>query len=147
MKVLSFALALSAALLGAAAHAQSTDKKVLTLEGARLVIDAASEQARRLKSPGGAITVVDDGGHVIAMERWDNTFPAAAQVCSFRQGAHRGAVPQADQGVRGRHQRRTLRNDGVARYCADPAAGRRAHHRQRTHARCSRREWCGHGPG
>ncbi len=80
MKGIAIALALAAALLGGPAHAQSADKKVLTLEGARLVIDAASEQARRLKSPGGAITVVDDGGHIIAMERWDNTFPAAAQV-------------------------------------------------------------------
>jgi glc operon protein GlcG len=80
MKSIILALALATSLLGGLAHAQSVDKKVLTLEGARLVIDAASEQARRLKSPGGAITVVDDGGHIIAMERWDNTFPAAAQV-------------------------------------------------------------------
>jgi glc operon protein GlcG len=80
MKAITLALALAASLLGGLAHAQSADKKVLTLEGARLAIDAASEQARRLKSPGGAITVVDDGGHIIAMERWDNTFPAAAQV-------------------------------------------------------------------
>lgn len=80
MKSTTFALALAISLLGGLAHAQSADKKVLTLEGARLVIDAASEEARRLKSPGGAITVVDDGGHIIAMERWDNTFPAASQI-------------------------------------------------------------------
>ena len=80
MRVVAVVLVLAASLLGGFAHAQSADKKVLTLEGARLVIDAASEEARRLKSPGGAITVVDDGGHIIAMERWNNTFPAAAQV-------------------------------------------------------------------
>jgi glc operon protein GlcG len=80
MKHIILALVLAMSLLGGLAHAQSADKKVLTLEGARVAIDAASEQARRLKSPGGAITVVDDGGHIIAMERWDNTFPAAAQV-------------------------------------------------------------------
>lgn len=80
MRVVAVALVLASSLLGGLAHAQSADKKVLTLEGARLAIDAASEEARRLKSPGGAITVVDDGGHVIAMERWDNTFPAAAQI-------------------------------------------------------------------
>ena len=74
------ALVLMSSLLGGFAFAQSTEKKVLTLEGARLIIDAAAEEARRLKSPGGAITVVDDGGHIIAMERWNNTFPAAAQV-------------------------------------------------------------------
>jgi len=80
MRVVAVVLVLASSLLGGFAHAQSAEKKVLTLEGARLVIDAASEEARRLKSPGGAITVVDDGGHVIAMERWNNTFPAAAQV-------------------------------------------------------------------
>jgi glc operon protein GlcG len=80
MKAMTLALALAGSLLGAAAHAQSADKKVLTLEGARMVIDAAAEEAHRLRSPGGAITVVDDGGHIIAMERWNNTFPAAAQV-------------------------------------------------------------------
>ena len=52
MKTSIFALALTAALFGAVAHAQSTDKKVLTLEGARLVIDAASEQARRAEVAG-----------------------------------------------------------------------------------------------
>jgi glc operon protein GlcG len=80
MKAMTLALVLAGALLGTLAHAQSADKKVLTLEGARLVIDAASEAARRLRSPGGAIAVVDDGGHIIAMERWNDTFPAAAQV-------------------------------------------------------------------
>jgi glc operon protein GlcG len=80
MRVVAVVLVLAGSLLGGFAQAQSVDKKVLTLEGARLVIDAASEEARRLKSPGGAITVVDDGGHIIAMERWNNTFPAAAQV-------------------------------------------------------------------
>jgi len=80
MRTVVFALLLTTSLLGGLAHGQSADKKVLTLEGARLVIDAASEEGRRLRSPGGAITVVDDGGHVIAMERWNDTFPAAAQV-------------------------------------------------------------------
>jgi glc operon protein GlcG len=68
---------------GAAAlpvHAQGDDGKTLTLEGARTVIDGAAAEARRVKAPGGAITVVDEGGHLLAFERWDNTFPAAATV-------------------------------------------------------------------
>ncbi len=62
------------------AHAQTVDGKLITLEGARAVIAAASAEAQRLNAPGGAIAVVDEGGYVIAMERWNGTFPAAAQV-------------------------------------------------------------------
>jgi uncharacterized protein GlcG (DUF336 family) len=64
----------------ASAQQQTVDTKVLTLEGARTVIAGAAEEARRVKAPGGAIAVVDEGGHVLAVERWDNTFPAAAQI-------------------------------------------------------------------
>jgi glc operon protein GlcG len=74
---------IAAALLAAAsAHAdhQIADTKVLTLEGAKTVIAGAFEEARRVKAPGGAIAVVDEGGHVLAVERWDNTFPAASQI-------------------------------------------------------------------
>jgi glc operon protein GlcG len=68
-------------LLGAAsAQAQTMDVKMLTLEGARTIIAAAALEARRLDAPGGAIAVVDDGGHILAVERWDNTFPAASQI-------------------------------------------------------------------
>jgi glc operon protein GlcG len=61
-------------------HAQAMDAKLLTLEGAKLVIAAAAAEAQRLDAPGGAITVVDAGGHILAMERWDNTFPAASHI-------------------------------------------------------------------
>jgi glc operon protein GlcG len=68
-------------LLGAAsAQAQTMDVKMLTLEGVRTIIAAAAVEARRLDAPGGAIAVVDDGGHILAVERWDNTFPAASQI-------------------------------------------------------------------
>jgi glc operon protein GlcG len=73
-----------ALLLGAVAasplHAQNHDANLLTLEGARTIIDGAAAEARRVNAPGGAITVVDEGGHVLAFERWNNTFPAAATV-------------------------------------------------------------------
>lgn len=77
-------------LLAGAAQAQGPTKRVLTLEDAKRVIAGASAEARRLGSPGGAITVVDDGGFMLAHERWDNTFPAAAPV-SFGK-AHTAAL-------------------------------------------------------
>ena len=68
------------ALFPVGANAQTLDTRALTLEGAKIVIAGAAAEARRLDAPGGAITIVDAGGHVVAAERWDNTFPAAAQV-------------------------------------------------------------------
>jgi len=62
------------------AQTQTVEIKVLTLEGAKTVIAGAFEEARHVKAPGGAIAVVDEGGHLLAVERWDNTFPAAAQI-------------------------------------------------------------------
>src|SRR5512145_50152 len=67
-------------LSAAAAQAQTIDVKMLTLEGARTIIAGAAAEARRLNAPGGAITVVDEGGHILALERWDRTFPAASQI-------------------------------------------------------------------
>ncbi|WP_143780195.1 heme-binding protein [Leptolyngbya sp. 'hensonii'] len=56
------------------------NRKALTLEGARVIIAAAVAEARRKNAPGGAIAVVDEGGNLIALERLDNTFGAAANV-------------------------------------------------------------------
>ena len=61
-------------------HAQITDKKTLTLEGARLVIAGAKEYARKNNAPGGVVAVVDDGGNLIALERLDGTFSAGANI-------------------------------------------------------------------
>ena len=72
--------AVATAFAAAGAHAQTTDGKALTLEGAKTVIAGAAAQAKRVNAPGGAIAVVDEGGHVLAVERWNNTFPAAAQI-------------------------------------------------------------------
>ena len=63
-----------------AAQAQTTDKKVLTLAGARAVAAAAEAEVQRIGAPSGAIAVVDDGGNVLFLERLDNTFPAAANI-------------------------------------------------------------------
>ena len=62
------------------ASAQPVAKKTLTLADARLVIAAAVTEAKRLNAPGGVIAVVDDGGHLMALERLDGTFAAGANI-------------------------------------------------------------------
>ena len=61
-------------------NAQVTEKKSLTLDGAKKVIEAAKAEAKRVKAPGGVIAVVDDGGNLMALERLDGTFAAGAQI-------------------------------------------------------------------
>jgi uncharacterized protein GlcG (DUF336 family) len=73
-------IALFSAVLAASASAQIADKKSLTLEGARAVIAAAKEYARKNNAPGGVIAVVDDGGNLVALERLDGTFSAGANI-------------------------------------------------------------------
>ena len=72
---------LAIALIGAASplRAQVTEVKTLSLTGARTVADAAAAEAHK-RNAGGAIAVVDTGGHLLFLERLDNTFPAAATV-------------------------------------------------------------------
>ena len=55
-------------------------KPVLTLAAAKQVMRSAIDYARLHEAPGGAIAIVDDGGYVIAIERLDGTFPAAANI-------------------------------------------------------------------
>ena len=62
------------------AHAQVSDKKTLTLDGAMKVIAAAASEAKSKKAPGGVIAVVDDGGNLMALQRLDNTFAAGANI-------------------------------------------------------------------
>ncbi len=52
---------------------------VLTGYGARAVLDAALDQIRALKTTG-AVAIVDEGGHLIAFQRSEGTFPAASHV-------------------------------------------------------------------
>ncbi|MGH8750437.1 MAG: GlcG/HbpS family heme-binding protein, partial [Burkholderiales bacterium] len=63
-----------------AAAAQTMEKKVLTLGGAKQVIAAAVAEAKKLNAPGGVIAVVDDGGNLMALERLDQTFAAGANI-------------------------------------------------------------------
>jgi glc operon protein GlcG len=73
------ALLLSA--ISAIAVAQTvTEKKTLTIEGAKKVIAAAIAYAKKNNTPGGVIAVVDDGGNLMALERLDGTFAAGATI-------------------------------------------------------------------
>ena len=76
---MSIAGALAFLLTAGAASAQVVDQKGLTLEAAKRVIATAVAEARRNKV-GGAIAVVDAGGHVVALERLDGTFAAGAEI-------------------------------------------------------------------
>lgn len=81
MKTTSAMLSLLASLvLYSAAHAQTAEKKGLTLEGAKKAIAAAIAEAKSKNSPGAAIAVVDEGGNLVAVERLDNTFAAGALI-------------------------------------------------------------------
>jgi len=61
-------------------NAQVTEKKALTLEGAKKVIAAAEAYAKQNNAPGGVIAVVDDGGNLMALERLDGTFAAGTNI-------------------------------------------------------------------
>lgn len=77
-KLLVVAIALIA--ITAVAIAQTADKKTLTLDGAKKVIEAAKAEAKKLNAPGGVIAVVDEGGNLMALERLDGTFAAGANI-------------------------------------------------------------------
>lgn len=70
-----------AVLMGAGlVGAQTTEKKGLTLDGARKAIAAAQAEAKVKNAPGGVIAVVDEGGNLMALERLDGTFAAGASI-------------------------------------------------------------------
>lgn len=73
--VLAFCLIASAG----GAQAQVMDKKTLTLDGAKRIMAAAVNEAKRTNS-GGVIAIVDDGGNLITLERLDGTFAAGAAI-------------------------------------------------------------------
>lgn len=52
----------------------------LTLDAARQAMSAAVAAAQRLHAPGGSVALVDDGGHLVMLERLDGSFPASAAV-------------------------------------------------------------------
>ncbi len=77
MTVTGIAMAIAASV----SYAESvSDKRSLTLEGAKKVIAATVAEAKRVSAPGGSIAVVDDGGNLLALERLDQTFAASANI-------------------------------------------------------------------
>ncbi len=58
---------------------QVTEKKTITLEGAKAVAAAAASEALR-NNEGGSIAVVDDGGNLVYVERLEPTFAASAEI-------------------------------------------------------------------
>jgi len=64
------------------------NQRSLNRSGARIAIEAAVREAER-RGVGLAISVVDAGGHLIAAERVDRTFPASAHIS---EGKARTAV-------------------------------------------------------
>ncbi|HKQ62392.1 MAG TPA: heme-binding protein [Candidatus Polarisedimenticolaceae bacterium] len=78
LSVVAISIALATAPPGAQA-AGTEARRFLTLEGAKSVVAAAAAEAKR-NGAGGAIAVVDEGGHLLCLERLDGTFPAAATV-------------------------------------------------------------------
>jgi uncharacterized protein GlcG (DUF336 family)/quercetin dioxygenase-like cupin family protein len=78
LKIAAMILALAS--LTSVAQAQTTDKKSLTIDGAKRVIAAAVAYAKKNNAPGGVIAVVDDGGNLMALERLDGTFAAGATI-------------------------------------------------------------------
>jgi glc operon protein GlcG len=77
-----YRLALMLAATLAAGSAAAASKPALSLEEAKRVAAAAVEEAKRVGAPSAAIAVVDDGGHLLHLERLDGTFPAASAVAT-----------------------------------------------------------------
>jgi glc operon protein GlcG len=76
----SFLVALGLSTAGASLQAQVTQaKKVLTLEGAKVVAAAAAAEAKR-GNEGASIAIVDDGGNLMYLERIQPTFPMGATI-------------------------------------------------------------------
>jgi len=61
------------------ANAQLADKKVLTLEGAKKIAAAAEAEARK-NNWNVVIAVVDDGGHLVYLQRVDGTQTGSIEV-------------------------------------------------------------------
>src|SRR5262249_7145990 len=83
MKMMMKGLMSTVALIVVAVAAQPqllVEKKALTLDGARKVIDAVKMEAKRLNAPGAAVAVVDDGGNLMALEKLDGAFAAGSQI-------------------------------------------------------------------
>lgn len=78
-KLLSLCIFAVLATLSLGANAQTADKKVLTLDGARKVAAAAEAEAKK-NNWNVVIAVVDDGGNLLYLQRLDGTQTGSIQV-------------------------------------------------------------------
>ncbi len=78
-KLVSLSLFALFGLLSLSASAQLADKKVLTLDGARKVAAAAETEAKK-NNWNVVIAVVDDGGHLVYLQRIDGTQTGSIDV-------------------------------------------------------------------
>jgi glc operon protein GlcG len=78
-KMLSLCIFAVLTTLSLGANAQTADKKVLTLDGARKVAAAAEAEAKK-NNWNVVIVVVDDGGNLIYLQRLDGTQTGSIQV-------------------------------------------------------------------
>src|SRR5260370_2621680 len=78
-RMLSLAALAAFAALSMNANAQLADKKVLTLEGAKKIAAAAEAEARK-NNWNVVIAVVDDGGHLVYLQRIDGTQTGSIEV-------------------------------------------------------------------
>jgi glc operon protein GlcG len=73
-------LALLAALANGGAALAADAPAQMTLAAAKQLMARAEAEVSRRAAPGAAIAIVDDGGHLVLLERLDGTFPAASTV-------------------------------------------------------------------
>jgi glc operon protein GlcG len=73
---------MSLVIAGAGSAAAVAGPATLTLDQARQIMHAAHAAARERQAPGGAVAIVDAGGHLIMLERLDGTFPAAPAIAA-----------------------------------------------------------------
>jgi uncharacterized protein GlcG (DUF336 family)/mannose-6-phosphate isomerase-like protein (cupin superfamily) len=79
MKTQSLVLTLVLCLCAAAVGQAQTTAPALDLAGATRLAALAANEARA-RNAGGSIAIVDNGGHLLVLNRLDGTFPAAAAV-------------------------------------------------------------------
>lgn len=73
-------LTVTAMIITATLNAQVLSAKNISLEAAKKVAADAVAYAQLNHAPGGSIAIVDNGGHLVYLERLDNTFSASADV-------------------------------------------------------------------
>lgn len=69
-------------MLSVAVSAQVLETKNISLDAAKKVVAEAVKFAKSVNAPGGAISIVDNGGNLVYLERLDGTFAAASEVAT-----------------------------------------------------------------